>query len=130
MLGENKVVASLPVFNLRRARRFYEEKLGLRLIREDSKGAMLQSGEGTFLYLYKRLPIRGEATAAAFFVDDIAEVVKVLRSKKVKLQEREIPSMGIKTVAGIATQGKCKSAWFRDEDSNLVAIFQKDSPEP
>ncbi|MFC2122971.1 VOC family protein [Bacteroidota bacterium] len=48
MLTNAVVHPTLPVVDLERAKKFYEEKLGLKVIRTDpSPGAMLQAGEGS-----------------------------------------------------------------------------------
>ena len=41
-----------------------------------------------------------------------------------KFEEYDIPRMGIKTVDGIATTGKNKSAWFKDTEGNIPAMDQ------
>ncbi len=57
-------------------------------------------------------------------VDDIEAEVKELKSNGVKFEEFNIPSMGLKTINGIATMGKMKSAWFMDTEGNILSIAQ------
>jgi len=123
MLINAPVHATLPVVALERARKFYEGKLGLKVIRTDpSPGAVLQAGEGTTLYIYQRVATKADHTVASFTVKDVEAEVKELKAKGVVFKEIEIPSMGIKTVDGIATMGDMKGAWFKDTEGNILAV--------
>ena len=51
MLADSRVTVVLPVVDLDRARKFYEEKLGLRA---GDAGVMFQCGLGSQLVLYHR----------------------------------------------------------------------------
>ena len=37
-------------------------------------------------------------------------------------EEYDIPSMGLKTVNGIAEMGEMKGAWFKDSEGNILAV--------
>ena len=54
MLADSRVSAVLPVVELERARKFYEEKLGLRT-GDAPGGVMFQCGLGSQLVLYLSL---------------------------------------------------------------------------
>ncbi len=117
---------TLPAVDLKRARKFYEGTLGLKVIGEDpSPGIFLQAGNGTSLYIYQRGATMADHTAVSFEVNDIEAEAKELKRKGVKFEEYDIPSMGLKTVNGIATMGNYrKSAWFKDTEGNILAIAQ------
>jgi predicted enzyme related to lactoylglutathione lyase len=125
MLSKAMVAPSLPAVDIKRARKFYEEKLGLKVVMEDpSPGIMVQAGEGTMIYIYQRGATKADHTVASFKVDNIEAEVKELKAKGVKFEEYDIPKMGIKTVNGIATMGKMKGAWFKDTEGNILALTQ------
>jgi len=125
MLSNSMVAPTLPAVDLKRARKFYEEKLGLKVVMEDpSPGMMLQAGQGTMMYVYQRAATKADHTVAAFKVDNVEAEVKALKSKGVKFEEYDLPKMGIKTVNGIATMGNMKSAWFKDTEGNILALNQ------
>ncbi len=128
MLGNAPVHPSLPVVDLHRAHQFYEEKLGLKVVRVDpppSAGIRLQAGGGTELYLYQRGATKVDHTVATFEVKDAEAEIKELQAKGVKFQDLDISSMGIKTVNGIATMGPIKGGWFTDTEGNTLGVFQE-----
>ena len=121
MLTNAAVHPTLPVVDFDRARKFYEEKLGLKVVQTDpSPGAVLQAGEGTQLYIYKRAATKADHTVASFTVADVEAAVKDLKAKGVVFEEVDVP--GVKTVDGIATMGEMKGAWFKDTEGNISAI--------
>ena len=125
MLNNAAVHPTLPVVNLERAKKFYQEVLGLKVIQEDpSPGAMLQAGKGTSIYIYQRAATKADHTAVAFEVADVEATVKELKSKGVQFEDVDSP--GLKTVNGIATmatpKGEFKGAWFKDTEGNIIAI--------
>ncbi|OGO33286.1 MAG: hypothetical protein A2Z29_05290 [Chloroflexi bacterium RBG_16_56_11] len=123
MLKNARVTATLPAVDLKRARKFYEEKLGLKVIKEDpSPGITLEAGKGTTLYVYQRGATKADHTVAEFTVDDVEAEVKNLKARGVKFEEYNIPGMGIKTVNGIATMDGFKGAWFKDTEGNILGI--------
>jgi len=123
MLGSAYVRADLPVVDLERARRFYAEKLGLKVLTEDpSPGIVLGAGNGTAIYPYQRGATKADHTAAEFIVVDVEAEVKELKGKGVRFEEYDMPEMGIKTVDGIATMNGIKAAWFKDTEGNILAI--------
>jgi len=126
MLTNATARPTLPAVDLKRARKFYEGTLGLKVIGEDpSPGIFLQAGNGTSLYIYQRAATTADHTVVSFEVNDIEAEAKELKRKGVKFEEYDIPSMGLKTVNGIATMGNYrKSAWFKDTEGNILAIAQ------
>ena len=87
MLTNARVRPTLPVVDLERAKKFYEGTLGLRVIFEDpSPGAVLEAGEGTTLYIYKRAATKADHTVAGFRVKDVEVIVKELKAKGVGVE--------------------------------------------
>ena len=125
MLSNFKVIPNLPVVNLKRARGFYEQKLGLKPEEEEQNGQILYNcGGGTSLHLYTRNePTKAEHTSATFEVSNVEESVKELKAKGVVFEEYNIP--GIKTVNNIATVGNEKGAWFKDTEGNILCVHKR-----
>ena len=123
MLMKAEVHPTLPAIDLKRARKFYEDTLGLRIIKEDpSPGILFGAGNGTSIYLYQRAATKADHTEASFTVDDVEAEVKELMAKGVKFEDVDIPSVGIKTVNGIATMNGYRGAWFKDTEGNILGI--------
>ncbi|MFH1031416.1 MAG: VOC family protein [Chloroflexota bacterium] len=123
MLYSASVRATLPVVDIKRAKKFYQEKLGLKVVKEDpSPGAFLQCRDGSSIYLYQRGATKADHTVANFTVKDVEAEVKDLKAKGMKFEEYDIPGMGIKTVNGIATMGEYKGAWFKDTEGNILSV--------
>jgi len=123
MLSKAMVAPTLPAVDLKRARKFYEEKLGLKVVMEDpSPGIMLQCGQGTMLYVYQRSATKADHTVASFKVDNIETEARELKARGVKFEDIDLPNL--KTVNGIATMGNMKGAWFKDSEGNILAITQ------
>lgn len=123
MLSSAPVIPTLPVVDLERATKFYQEKLGLKPVpvgEQDS--AMFECGEGTRLFLYQRAPTKADNTAAAFLVPDIEGTVRELKNEGIKFEEYDLP--GLKTINSIATLGSTKAAWFKDTEGNILNVTQ------
>ena len=124
MDASSKIIPTLPAVDIKRAKRFYQEKLGCTVNMEGpDPGAFLECAGGG-LYIYQRAPSKADHTLATFLVDDVECEVRELRAKGVKFEEYDIPSMGLKTVNGIARMGDSKSAWFKDSEGNILGITQ------
>jgi catechol 2,3-dioxygenase-like lactoylglutathione lyase family enzyme len=123
MLANAMVAPTLPALDLKRARRFYEGILGLKVVMEDpSPGIMIQCGKGTMLYIYERAATKTDHTVASFAVDNIDAEMTELQKKGINFEEYDLP--GLKTVHGVATVGGMKEAWFKDTEGNILSLTQ------
>ena len=125
MLGKSIAVTTIAVTDLKRARSFYEDKLGFPKPEGVSQAAMYQLGGGTGILLYERKgrPPVADHTLVSFEVEDIAKEMKELRSKGIKFEEYDFP--GLKTVDGVADMDGEKAAWFKDPDGNILAVGER-----
>jgi catechol 2,3-dioxygenase-like lactoylglutathione lyase family enzyme len=122
MLTNSPMYAYLPVKDVARARRFYEEKLGLRPAREVAGGVFYAFATGTGAFLYPT-PNAGtnKASQAFWQVDDMEREVAALRAKGVAFENYDMPGMK----DGIVThEGGGKAAWFKDTEGNILALIQ------
>jgi catechol 2,3-dioxygenase-like lactoylglutathione lyase family enzyme len=116
------MLTTLPTADIERAKRFYEEKLGLTPIAEDPGGVHYRSGSSYFdLYPTQAAGI-AQHTLAAWLVDDLEEVMGELRSRGVVFEEYDTP--GLKTVNGVAEFETERAAWFKDSEGNILAVAQ------
>jgi len=120
-----KVSAVLCSTDLPRSREFYEQKVGLKLSPETIENHLLfECGDGTTLLVYGRpRPSEADHTQVRFWSTDIDADVGELAARGVTFEEYDFPTL--KTVDHVATTaGVGKSAWFKDPDGNILAVFQ------
>ena len=123
MLTNAPVHPTLIAVDIARAKTFYQEKLGLKLVKEDpASGVLFEAGKGTYLYIYERAATKAEHTVASFYVDDVESMVKELQLRGVVFDNIELPSLGVKTVDGVATLDEMRGAWFKDTEGNILGI--------
>ncbi|HEX6155732.1 MAG TPA: VOC family protein [Burkholderiales bacterium] len=123
MLQNSPLYAYIPAKDVARARRFYEDKLGLRAREEVAGGVVYEFGKGTAAFLYPT-PNAGTSRASQAFwqVADIEREVAELKKRGVKFEDYDMP--GMKTENGIFTGGGARAAWFKDSEGNILAVIQ------
>jgi catechol 2,3-dioxygenase-like lactoylglutathione lyase family enzyme len=122
MLNSSMVVATLPVTDLDRAKRFYGEVLGLTFLWDNPASARFDCGGATQLSIFRRGPSSADHTLAHFEVSDIDAVVRDLEARDVTfLDYAEGP---LQTTGHIAQLGPARTAWFKDPDGNTLGLRQ------
>jgi predicted enzyme related to lactoylglutathione lyase len=121
MLQNATKYAYIPVKDLARARRFYEDKIGFKPKQEIPGGVVYEFAGGTACFMYPT-PNAGTSQASQAFwqVQDVEKEVAELRKRGVLFEEYDMPGMK----DGIATGGGAKAAWFKDSEGNILAIIQ------
>jgi predicted enzyme related to lactoylglutathione lyase len=127
MLSSSRVEANIPAGDLKRAREFYADVLGLTPTREiDGIQLNYRTDGGTSFNIYET-QFAGQAghTIAQLHVDDIATEVRDLKSKGVTFEVYDMP--GVQWDGEIASlEGLGKAAWFKDSEGNILCIDQED----
>lgn len=124
MLKNAAIIPYIPVSDVARARKFYEQKTGLKAKEEYAGGVIYECGKGSWVFMYPSAGAGTSKASTAFWaVDDVAAQVRELKSRGVVFEEYNMP--GIKTVNSIATAGGAKTAWFNDTEGNIMAISQR-----
>jgi len=92
MLQNSPLYAYIPAKDVRRARKFYEGKLGFKAKQEVAGGVVYEFGGGTACFLYPT-PNAGTSRASQAFwqVEDIEREVAELKSRGVKFEEYDLP---------------------------------------
>jgi catechol 2,3-dioxygenase-like lactoylglutathione lyase family enzyme len=122
MLDTAMIVATIPVTDLERAKRFYGETLGLTFLWENPASIRFGCGGGTQLSTFRRGPSNADHTLAHFEVADIESVVRELEALGVTfLDYTEGPLV---TTGHIAQLGPARVAWFHDPDGNTIGLRQ------
>ena len=123
MLSEITPVATLATADLSKARPFYEETLGLTLLREGMGGAFYSCGAGRVFVYESAFAGTNKATALSFEVApaDFDSEVRALRANGVRFLTFELD--GAEWDDGVASMGdRMKSVWFTDPDGNILNV--------
>jgi predicted enzyme related to lactoylglutathione lyase len=124
MMQKFPMYAYIPAKDMARARRFYEEKLGLKAGAQLGGGVTYEFAQGTACFLYPT-PNAGTSKASQAFwqVREIGRVVAELKGRGVKFEDYgEIPDMTRKE--SVYTGGGASAAWFKDTEGNIMALIE------
>ena len=129
MLSSSRVEANIPAADLKRARDFYANVLGLTPTREvDGIQLTYRTDGGTTFNVYVT-SFAGQAghTIAQWHVDDIEAEVRDLKAKGVAFEVyADMP--GVRWDGEIAfLEGMGRAAWFKDSEGNTLCLDQEDT---
>jgi catechol 2,3-dioxygenase-like lactoylglutathione lyase family enzyme len=123
LLTSDSIMAFVATADAARAKAFYHELLGLRLV-SDEQYALVFDAAGIMLRVQKVKEVRqAQYTALGWSVPDIAAKVAELEKAGVKFERYGLPGQdekGIWTPPGSST----KVAWFKDPDGNILSLTQ------
>jgi catechol 2,3-dioxygenase-like lactoylglutathione lyase family enzyme len=113
----------IAVRDLDRARRFYEETLGLDT-KDEMAGEVLtvKSGETTINVYRSEFAGTNKATALTFQVDDVESEVRALKEKGIFFEHYDLP--GLQQQGDIYVAEGFKTAWFKDPDGNILSLAE------
>lgn len=122
MLTCNPVIAFIPTSDGDRARAFYEKKLGLRFVADDSF-ALVMDCQGTML----RIARVGTFTPFPFTilgwqVEDIDATAEVMASNGIQFSR--FPGLDQDDAGVWTAPNGARIAWFKDPDGNILSISQ------
>jgi len=122
-LGKYNIIAFVTIVDVARAKEFYRDTLGLRLVSEEPPFALVFDAHGIMLRLGmgKQVPA-GVGTVLGWEVPDIAAAVRDLQQAGVhfeRYEQMKQDELGIWT-----TPTGARVAWFRDPDGNILSISE------
>jgi catechol 2,3-dioxygenase-like lactoylglutathione lyase family enzyme len=122
-LSESSLIAFVPTRDLERARHFYQDQLGLRLVAEQFPFALVFEAGGIMLrviFVQELMP--APYTQLGWDVTDIRSIIADLSVRGVRFEKYpglEQDELGIWT----APNGD-RVSWFRDPDGNVLSVSQ------
>ena len=124
MFADRKATAMLPAGDLARAKRWYEEKLGLKPAEDMGEmGAVYKLGGGTIAFLYPtQFAGTAQHTVLTFDSPDLVADMAEMRKRGVVFEEYDLPDL--KTENGIASWDDVKNAWAKDSEGNILGFVQ------
>jgi catechol 2,3-dioxygenase-like lactoylglutathione lyase family enzyme len=125
MLGDFPVYASVPAHDLERARRWYNERLGLNPIVELGSTLVYNSGSALFQIYETPSAGTGKHTIAIWVVEDLDATMQELRSRGVEFEDYALGDAGPNTIEGVQRDaGGGAAAWFSDSEGNVLSIVR------
>jgi catechol 2,3-dioxygenase-like lactoylglutathione lyase family enzyme len=122
MLSDKKLKAFVSTTDRQKAKLFYQDILGLRLVSEDDY-ALEFDANGTPLRVTVVEKLNPQPfTVLGWDVDDITSTIKSLNEKEISFERYEFmqqDELGIWT-----SPGGSKVAWFKDPDGNILSLSQ------
>ena len=122
MLGDKELKAFVPTVMPGKAKSFYKDLLGLKLLSEDNY-AMEFSANGVLLRVTTVPELKPHGfTVLGWNVPDILSMVKSLNGKGIVFEKYDFleqDELGIWTAPGGS-----KVAWFKDPDGNILSLTE------
>lgn len=120
MLADSRVVATVAVKDIDKAKTFYGGTLGLMQTDENPGGVTYTVGGGLLFVYQSPTAGSGQATCAHFEVSDVEAVAKELKDRGVEFEQYDMP--GGTREGDVHTMGNMKAAWFKDPDGNILGL--------
>jgi predicted enzyme related to lactoylglutathione lyase len=121
MLKTAPIRAYIPARDIARARKFYEQAVGLTPKEEYAGGVIYECG-GTAVFMYPTDHAGTSKASQAFWeVDDVEAEVDELKARGVVFEE--YPGFEMRNSSAVG--GGAKTAWFKDTEGNILAISQR-----
>ena len=125
-LADAPMFASLPAHDIERAKRWYEEKLGLTPVLDLGVAGVIYGSGGTQWLIYQT-PSAGTArnTLGGWVVPNLDDAMRDLRAKGVQFEDYALGDQGPTTENGVARDPNGgAAAWFKDSEDNILSLTQ------
>jgi catechol 2,3-dioxygenase-like lactoylglutathione lyase family enzyme len=122
-LGHYNIIGFITIVDVARAKEFYRDTLGLRLVSEEPPYALVFDANGIMLRLgmgKERPPVPG--TVLGWQVPDATAAVKDLEQAGVKFERYDFLKQDAQGIWTSPTGARV--AWFKDPDGNVLSISE------
>ena len=125
MLGDKDAAANIAVKDLEKAKKFYEDTLGLTEVDAEGQEVIVYKSGNTKVNVYQsQYAGTNKATAVTWMVgEDIEGVVKQLKVKGIAFEHYDMP--GVTREGDVHVADNMKVAWFKDPDGNILNIASR-----
>ena len=122
-VSQYRPIGFITIVDVERAKEFYRDKLGLRLVSEEPPFAIVFETKGMMLRLVIGKQIAQSAgTVFGWEVPDVASAAVELAAAGIRFEIYEFLKQD---ASGVWTApGGAKIAWFRDPDGNILSISE------
>jgi catechol 2,3-dioxygenase-like lactoylglutathione lyase family enzyme len=120
-LDRYNIIGFATIVDVERAKAFYRDTLGLRLLNEEPPFALVFESNGIMIRLGmgKELP-PARGTVLGWEVPDVAAAIRDLSAAGVRFER--YPQMPQDELGIWTTPGGAKVAWFKDPDGNILSL--------
>ncbi|HEX3684464.1 MAG TPA: VOC family protein [Bryobacteraceae bacterium] len=122
-LGKYNIIGFVTIVDVARAKEFYRDTLGLRLVSEEPPYALVFDAHGIMLRLgmgKERPPVPG--TVLGWQVPDIGEAVTELEQAGVRFERYDFLTQDAQGIWTAPTGARV--AWFKDPDGNVLSLSE------
>ena len=121
-LGGIDAAATVAVKDLKKAREFYEGKLGLAVIgTEGEEVVVYQTGKSSLMVYVSQFAGTNKATGVTWVVgNQLEDLVESLKGAGVRFEHYDLP--GTTRQGDIHGAGNTRVAWFKDPDGNIISL--------
>jgi catechol 2,3-dioxygenase-like lactoylglutathione lyase family enzyme len=122
-LARYNIIGFVTIVDVPRAKEFYRDTLGLRLVSEEPPFALVFEANGIMLRLAmsKELP-PARGTVLGWQVPDIAAAVNNLEKAGVRFERYDFVKQDDRGIWTTPTGAKV--AWFKDPDGNILSLSE------
>jgi catechol 2,3-dioxygenase-like lactoylglutathione lyase family enzyme len=122
MLASSKLIGFVPTKDSKKAREFYEHKLGFQFVSDDPFALVMNAG-GSMIRIAKAADFTpAPYTVLGWAVQDIESVVAWLQGRGVMFEK--YPFVQDQERGIWKTPNGDKVAWFKDPDGNVLSVSQ------
>ena len=123
ILGKYNIIGFVTIVNVARAKEFYRDTLGLRLVSEEPPYALVFDANGIMLRLGmadKLPPVPG--TVLGWQVPDATAAITELEQAGIRFERYDFLKQDAHNIWTAPTGAKV--AWFKDPDGNILSISE------
>ena len=126
MVGDNDAMATIAVKDLRAARTFYGDTLGLteQTGSDNPDVVMYESGNAKVLVYRSDYAGTNEATVITWDVgDELESIVHDLKAKGITFEHYDVPQLSLQGDVHVAKDG-FRVAWFKHPEGNILSVLR------
>ena len=123
LFREAEAFSSFSVNDLKQAKQFYGDTLGLK-VEETNEGLQLNANGATIFLYPKPDHTPASFTVLNFHVDDIEAAVKELKTLGIELERYNKPDLKTDE-SGIFRGPGPQIAWFKDPAGNILSVLEE-----
>lgn len=122
MLASSRIMGFVPTNDAKRARDFYENKLGFEFVSDDQFALVMRAGQNKIRLAKGTQFTPAHYTVLGWEVEDITAIVKWLSQRGVVFEK--FPFVQDQELGIWTTPNGDKVAWFKDPDGNVLSVSQ------